>query len=65
MANRWMQKVSTGIKHRGTEGVFSSAAHRAGMSTSAYAHKKAHAPGKTGKRARLALAFASARHKKG
>jgi len=62
MAKRWMQGVKEGIKKRGTEGVFSAAAHRAGMSTSAYAHKKAHSPGKVGKRARLALAFASARH---
>lgn len=62
MANRWMQKVSSGIKHRGTEGVFSSAAHRAGKSTHAFAEEHKHSSGKVGKRARLALAFASARH---
>jgi hypothetical protein len=62
MAEHWMQNVSKGIKKRGTEGVFSRAAHRAGMSTSAYAKKKEHAPGKIGKRARLAEAFASARY---
>ena len=64
MANRWMSKVSSGIKHRGTEGVFSAAAHRAGKSTHAFAEAHKHSSGKVGKRARLALAFASARHKK-
>jgi len=60
--NRWMQKVSSGIKHRGTEGVFSGAAHRAGQSTHAFAEAHKHSAGKIGKRARLALAFAKARH---
>jgi hypothetical protein len=63
MAN-WMGKVKRGMKRRGTEGVFSSAAKRAGMSTSAFAEKHAHEPGLRGKRARLAKAFASARSKK-
>jgi len=63
MAN-WMGKVKRGMKRRGTEGVFSAAAHRAGKSTSEYAHEKAHSKGKVGKRARLALAFASARKTK-
>jgi hypothetical protein len=62
MASRWMQKVSKGIKKAGHEGVFRRAAHAHGMSTSAYAHEKEHAPGKTGQRARLALAFAKAKH---
>lgn len=64
--NRWMQGVKRSIKHRGTEGVFSGAAHRHGESTHAYAEEKKHSPGKVGvgKRARLALAFESARHKK-
>jgi hypothetical protein len=57
-----MQKVSKGIAHRGTKGVFKAAAQRAGMSTRAYAEKKKHASGKTGHRARLALAFMSAKH---
>lgn len=61
-ANRWMQKVSSGIKHRGTKGVFSSAAHRAGKSTHEFAEEHKHSSGKIGKRARLALAFASAKH---
>jgi len=64
MAERWIQGVKAGMKKRGTEGVFSSAAHRAGMSTSAFAEKHKHSSGKIGKRARLALAFASARHRK-
>lgn len=65
MANRWMQKVSSGIKKRGTEGVFSSAAARAGKSTQQFAQEHKHSSGKIGKRARLALAFAGARHHKG
>jgi hypothetical protein len=62
MAEKWMQHVASGIKHRGTKGVFKAAAQRAGMSTRAYAEKKKHAAGKTGRRARLALAFMSAKH---
>jgi hypothetical protein len=64
MAKLWMQNVRKGMEKRGTKGVFSAAAHRAGMSTSAFAHKHEHSPGKIGKRARLALVFAhAARHK--
>lgn len=62
MAHRWMQHVASGIKRRGKEGVFREAAQRAGMSTRAYAEKHKHSSGKTGKRARLALAFMSAKH---
>ena len=62
MANRWMQGVSKEIKSSGTKGVFSGAAARAGKSTHEYAEEKKHASGKVGKRARLALAFESARH---
>lgn len=62
MAEKWMQHVSEGIEKRGTKGVFKAAAQRAGMSTRAYAEKKKHAGGKTGRRARLALAFMSAKH---
>jgi hypothetical protein len=36
------------------KGVFAAKAKKAGMSTRAYAQKKAHAPGKLGKEARLA-----------
>ncbi len=61
MAN-WMGKVSEGIKSRGTKGVFKKAAERAGKSTHEYAEEKKHASGKIGRRARLALAFASAKH---
>ena len=45
-----MQGVASGIKKRGTKGVFKAAAQRAGMSTRAYAEKKKHASGKTGRR---------------
>lgn len=65
MAGRWMQGVKKGMKRRGTEGVFSAAAHRAGKSTHQFAEAHKHSSGKVGKRARLALAFESARHHKG
>lgn len=61
MAN-WMAKVSSGIKSRGTKGVFKKAAERAGKSTHEYAEEKKHSSGKIGRRARLALVFASAKH---
>jgi hypothetical protein len=64
MSNRWMQGVKNKMKKSGTEGSFSSAAARHGMSTHAYAEKEKHASGKTGKRARLALAFESARKRR-
>lgn len=61
-SKHWMQKAASGIKHSGTKGVFKAAAERAGKSTHEYAEEKKHASGTTGKRARLALAFASAKH---
>jgi hypothetical protein len=60
MAEKWMQKVSEGIKERGTEGSFTRAAKRAGKSVAEYAQEKKGAGGKLGKRARLALAFRKA-----
>lgn len=62
MAEKWMQKVSEGIKKRGTKGVFAAAAERAGMSTRAYAEKHKHSGGTIGRRANLALAYMSAKH---
>ncbi len=64
MAHRWMQHVANKIKKAGHKGVFREAAHRHGMSTRAYAEKEKHASGTTGRRARLALAFMSAKHGK-
>lgn len=61
-SKHWMQSVSKSIKSRGTKGVFSSAAAKAGKSTSEFAQEHKHDSGKTGNRARLALAFASAKH---
>jgi len=58
---RWMQKESQREKKAGTKGSFSAAAARHGESTSKYAHEKEHAPGKTGKRARMAIMFEKAR----
>jgi hypothetical protein len=63
MAEKWMQKVSEGIKKRGTEGAFTRQAKAAGKSVAEYAQEKKHAPGKTGRRARLALAFRSAKRR--
>jgi hypothetical protein len=60
--NRWMQKAATSMKKKGTEGSFTRAAKRAGYGTQEYAHMKEHAPGKLGKRARMALRFAAAKH---
>lgn len=61
---KWAQGVKAGMKRRGTEGVFKKAAERAGKSTHEFAESHKHASGKTGRRARLALAFESMRHKK-
>jgi hypothetical protein len=52
-----LTKIAKGIKRRGTEGVFSKAAKRAGMSTRAYAQAHKHEGGIRGRRARLALTF--------
>lgn len=38
-AEKWIQKATKRMKEKGTEGSFSGAAARAGMSTSAYAQK--------------------------
>ena len=62
MAEHWMQGAKESIEKRGTKGVFKKAAARAGKSTREYAEEKKHAGGTTGKRARLALAFMSAKH---
>lgn len=45
-------------------GVFRAAAERHGESTHEYAEKEQRAPGKLGRRARLALSFEGMRHKK-
>ena len=58
----WMAKESKREKHAGTKGVFKAAAQRAGKSTQEYAEQEKHASGKTGRRARLALAFMGAKH---
>lgn len=59
---KWMQGEAKREKHAGTKGVFKAAAQRAGKSTQDFAEENKHASGKKGKRARLALAFMSARH---
>ena len=60
--NRWMGGVKKEMQRKGTEGSFSAAAKRAGKSTHELAEEKKHSSGKIGKRARLALAFARAKH---
>ena len=62
MAEHWMQGVSKQIKKSGHSGVFRNAAHRAGKSTHEFAEEHKHSSGKIGQRARLALAFAKAKH---
>lgn len=50
---KWIQKAVP-KSHRG---IFTAKAKAHGMSVHAYAEKEKHAPGKTGKQARLALVF--------
>ena len=64
MSKGWMSDESAREEKAGTKGSFSRAAKRAGESTSEYAHEKAHASGKLGKRARMALMFAKGRKAK-
>jgi len=61
-AHRWMQKESRREKHAGTKGSFRRIAERRGESTGQAAHELAHASGKTGQKARMALAYMSAKH---
>lgn len=56
-----LSKISKGIKKRGTEGVFSRAAHRAGKSTQEFAHEHDKGDSKLAHRARLAETFAKFR----
>lgn len=53
--------IKGAIKH---PGAFTKQAHAAGESVSEFAREKAHAPGKTGQRARLALVLKGLRHAK-
>jgi hypothetical protein len=46
-------------------GAFTAQARAAGQGVQEYAREKAHAPGKTGKRARLALTFGKMAKRKG
>ncbi len=56
----WIKKATSKNK-----GAFSASAKKAGMSTHAYAEKKKNAPGKVGKRARLALTLGKMNKKGG
>ena len=55
--HNWMAGEARREKHAGTKGSFSRAAARAGYSTPAYAKLKEHAPGRLGRRARLAETY--------
>jgi hypothetical protein len=61
-SGRWMQKEASREKHAGTKGSFSRIAAAHGRSTHAEAEADQHKSGKIGKKARMALAFASAKH---
>ena len=56
-----LSAIATGIKKRGTEGVFSRYAKSKGHSTHEEAELDKHKSGKVGQRARLALTFAKHR----
>lgn len=58
-SDHWMEHA---VKHPGS---FTKAAKRAGKGVHEEAEDKKHASGTIGRRARLALAFEKARHKKG
>jgi hypothetical protein len=64
MANHWMQHEAQREKHAGTKGSFTRIAHRHGRSVHAEAEADKHKSGKIGGKARMALAFASARSHK-
>lgn len=57
MAKKWMQKAFAN-----SHGQFKAKAEKAGMSTSAFASKHEHDPGKTGAQARLAERGMEAHH---
>ncbi len=61
---RWMSHEAEREKHAGTKGSFSRLAHRKGHSTHEEAELDKHKSGKVGQKARMALAFSAARHKK-
>lgn len=67
--SKWLSEESAREKSAGTKGKFGAKAAKAGMSTSAYAAKESHAPGKLGEEARMAKMYAKGRaakrHKKG
>jgi hypothetical protein len=57
-----MQGVAKEMKSKGTEGSFTRIANRHGRSVHAEAEADKHKPGKIGKKARMALVFASTKH---
>lgn len=62
MSKRWMQGVKKEMKEKGTEGSFTRIAHSHGRSVPEEAEHDKHKPGKIGKKARMALVFAAAKH---
>lgn len=57
----WMQDESNREKQAGTKGAFSASAAKAGKTTQQYAEEKKDAPGKVGRRARMAAMFMGAK----
>lgn len=62
MANRWMSKEASREKHAGTRGSFTRIAEAHDRSVPEEAEHDKHKGGKIGAKARMALAFASAKH---
>jgi hypothetical protein len=62
MASRWMQHEAEREKRAGTRGSFTRIAEQHGRSVHAEAEHDKHKSGKIGKKARMTLAFASAKH---
>lgn len=57
MARKWMQKEAAREAKAGTKGSFSRWAKEHGMTTREAARKEEHAPGRLGRRARMAERF--------
>ena len=60
--NRWMQHAANKMKEKGTEGSFTRIAKAHGRSVPEEAQVDKSKPGKIGKKARMSIAFASAKH---
>jgi hypothetical protein len=64
MADHWMQNASKRMKEKGTEGSFTRIAEEHGRTVHQEALADENAPGKVGKKARMALVFEEAAAKR-